>query len=115
MQNDFNIPKIGPCKGQFKFAELSHIFENFPPGEKKDIEAWVVNTVKISMIKKMSSVLEKSGIANLQIVFLVPLFTISDLTYRVNDLAPELRTIYFKELIFTMDKLKSRLYPVTLS
>lgn len=75
----------------------------------RDLEAWVVNTVKVSMIKKMEQMLEKSGQKNLRTVFLVPLFTISDLTYRVTELAPELRTMYFKELIEAMDKLKTRL------
>lgn len=107
MQNDFNIPKIGPAKSLFNSAELSQMYKNFSPQEKKDIEAWIVNTVKVAMIKKMSYVLEKSGIENLRKVFLVPLFTVSDLTSRVNDLAPELRTVYFKELIAAFDNLNT--------
>lgn len=78
-------------------------------GEKRDLEAWVVNTVKVKMIAKLDSLLEGEGRKNLREVFLVPIFSIFELKARVAQFAPELQTLFFQELTKSVATLEKRL------
>ena len=69
-----------------------------------DVESWIVNTVKIKLIKKFEAALETPGRSNLRELLLVPLFTVKELTGRVKEFAPELLTVYFKELFAAVDE-----------
>lgn len=79
------------------------------PLEQKEVEAWVVNTVKVKMIKKLDSLLERQGRENTRKLFLVPLFTISELSKRVEEQAPEIKTFFYRELIKTVEEVEKRL------
>lgn len=74
------------------------------PAARKDIESWIVNTVKLKLIKNFEAILETPGRSNLRQLFLVPIFTINELTERVKDNAPELLTVYFKTLFSALDE-----------
>lgn len=65
----------------------------------KEMEAWVVNTVKVKMIKELDNLLEDKGRNNARKLFLVPIFTISELTKRVENQAPEIKTLFYRELM----------------
>ena len=79
------------------------------PSARKDVESWVVNTVKIKLIKKFEQILEMEGKSNLRELFLVPVFTIKELTLRVTENAPELLTVYYKELFSALDEAGGKL------
>ena len=79
------------------------------PAARKDIESWIVNTVKIKFIKKFEEILETPGKSNLRSLLLVPVFTIAELNQRVKENAPELLTIYYKELFEAMDEAGDKL------
>lgn len=85
---------------------LSKQVFSFPPSIQKEVEAWVVNTLKVRMIKKLDNMLEKEGRDNARKLFLVPLFTILELTKRVEHQAPEMRTLFFRELTATIAETK---------
>jgi hypothetical protein len=74
------------------------------PSQRLDVEGWVVNSVKLNMISKMDYMLEGEGKINLRRLFLVPLFRISELEKRVNEQAPEIKTIFYKELSKVVEK-----------
>ena len=79
------------------------------PAARRDIESWIVNTVKIKLIRKFEQVLETPGRSNLRTLLLVPMFTIAELSGRVKEYAPELLTIYYKELFAALDEAGKRL------
>ena len=79
------------------------------PAARKDIESWVVNTVKIKLIRKFEEILEIDGKSNLRKLFLVPVFSIVELTDRIKNNAPELLTVYYKELFASLDDVSDRL------
>jgi hypothetical protein len=85
-----------------KLRTLSH-------SQRLDIEAWVVNSVKINMISKMDRQLEGEGKTNLKRLFLVPLFNISELEKRVKEQAPEIATIFYRELMDVVEKAEKNL------
>lgn len=68
------------------------------PQLRAEVETWVVNTLKVKMIKQLDGVLETEGKLNARKLFLVPIFTISEMIKKVEEEAPELKTIVFKEL-----------------
>ena len=70
--------------------------------DNQEMEAFVVNSVKIKLIKKLDSLLEKEGRVNARELFLVPIFTIKDMAQRVETFAPEMKTLFFKELMETV-------------
>lgn len=77
------------------------------PLVKRELEALVVNNVKIKMLKKLEGFLEKEGQQNLKELLLVPIFELEEMMKRVEETAPEIRTIFYKELmntIFEMEK-----------
>ena len=74
------------------------------PTVRRDIESWIVNTVKIKLIRKFEEILETPGKSNLRQLLIVPIFTISELTSRVASNAPELLTVYYKELFAALDE-----------
>ena len=66
--------------------------------DRKDLETWVVNSLKVKMLTKFDQYLEHEGRINLRKLFLVPIFTIIEMEKRVKDTAPEMKTVFFKEL-----------------
>ena len=73
------------------------------------MEEWVVNSVKIKLIRKFEGILEMEGKSNMRKLFLAPIFRISEMTARIKQLAPELLTVYFKELMTALDDAGKRL------
>lgn len=71
-------------------------------GANPEAEAWVVNTLKVKMIKKLDNLLTDEGKLNARKLFLVPIFSIRELSKQVEEKAPELKTFYFKELLETV-------------
>lgn len=74
---------------------------------QREMEAWVVNTLKVKMIRKLDRLLLKEGKINSRKLFLVPIFSITDLFKRIETQAPEIKTMFFKELAQTMDEMIS--------
>ncbi|MCL4338919.1 hypothetical protein M1271_04480 [Patescibacteria group bacterium] len=70
-----------------------------PGALRLEMESWVVNSVKVKMIKKLDLLLEDEGRSNARKLFLVPIFTINSMVKRVEDNAPELKTLFYKELV----------------
>lgn len=64
----------------------------------KEIEEWVVNSVKLKMINKLERLLERKGKDNLRQLFLVPVFTVCEMEERVAANAPEIKTLFYKVL-----------------
>lgn len=81
---------------------------SLPSVIEREVEAWVVNSVKVNMIKKLDNLLEKEGQINSRQLFLVPLFTIPELIKRVEENAPEMKTLFYKELNETMREMEKR-------
>ena len=79
------------------------------PTQRKEIEELVVNTVKTKIIKKFEAILEMEGKSNIRKLFLAPVFTIVELNQRVQKQAPELLTVYFKELFTALDEAGQKL------
>lgn len=67
-----------------------------------DVEAWVVNSVKVKMIKKLDKMLEPQGRINARKLFLVPVFTIPEIRQRVEEQGAEVRTLFYRELMETV-------------
>lgn len=78
--------------------------ENLPESAQREVEVWVVNSVKLNLLKNLDSILDGDGKRNLRDLFLVPLFTIQELSQRVYEIAPELKTLYIKELVTQISK-----------
>lgn len=85
------------------------ILSSLPSPIDREVEVWVVNSVKVSMIKKLDVLLEGEGRLNARKLFLTPEFTISGLKKRVEEQAPEIKTLFFRELISACDEVEKRL------
>lgn len=85
--------------------ELAHL----PDKHRSEIESWIVNNLKVKILRKFESYFDQEGVKNLKELLLVPLFTVSDLSERVKTLAPELKTLYFKELVSVFEEAEERL------
>ena len=81
---------------------------NISPSAKRDMESYVVNSLKVKIIKNLDNILEFEGKRNLRRLFLSPVFTVNELTKRVKDIAPEMMTYYFRELILIFDEAESK-------
>lgn len=79
------------------------------PLARHDVESWVVNTLKLKMIRKFEEILELEGKSNLRKLLIVPVFTLKELTERIESNAPELKTLFFKELFVTLDEAEKKL------
>lgn len=79
------------------------------PSSRFDLEAWVVNTVKLKMIKNLEDRLELGGRLNLRRLFLAPIFTIPNLIKTVEEKAPEIKVIFFKELASAVEQIENKL------
>lgn len=79
------------------------------PSKQKEIESWIVNSVKVKMIRKLDNILEEEGRANARKLFLVPVFSISEIVKIVKTTAPEMTTFFYKELIATVDEAEKKL------
>ena len=84
-------------------------FSTTNPRIKREIETWVVNSVKVKMIGKMDKLCESEGKINVRRLFLVPIFDIPTFSKRISDLAPELKTMFYKELSGTISEAEKRL------
>ena len=91
--------------GELLFQQLAH--NN--PSALRDLEAWVVNTVKLAMIKKLDNYLEADGRTLSRKLFLVPIFSVANFTKRIEEFAPELKTLYYKELMSAVVVAEKRL------
>ena len=76
------------------------------PALRLEVESWVVNSVKVKMIKKLDNLLEDEGRANARKLFLVPVFTISQMTKRIEESAPEMKTFFYQELLSTLSEVQ---------
>lgn len=85
------------------------ILARLNPAIQQEVETWVVNSVKVKMIKKMDTLVETEGKMNARKLFLVPIFNISDMKKRVEEQAPELKTIFYKELTEIINEANNRL------
>lgn len=79
------------------------------PRIRQEVELWVVNSVKVKMIKKMDNLCDTEGKVNARKLFLVPVSNISELSKRVQEMAPELKTLFYKELSSTIGEAEKRL------
>ena len=66
--------------------------------QDKDTEAWVVNSLKVKMIARLDNLLEKEGRENARRLFLVPVFSVSEMSKRIEEEAPEMKTFFYKTL-----------------
>lgn len=69
----------------------------------------MVNSVKVKIITQMDKLLETEGKVNVRKLFLVPIFNIEELSKRVETQAPELKTLFYKELLSTISEAEQRL------
>ncbi len=88
---------------------LSSKLDSLNPSIRKEVESWIVNSVKVKMIRKLDNILEPEGRINARKLFLTPLFTISEIVKRVETTAPEIKTYFFKVLIATVDEAERKL------
>lgn len=84
-------------------------FSTSNPRVRQEIETWIVNSVKVKMIKKMDNLLETEGKVNARKLFLAPVYDIPTLTKRVSEQAPELKTMFYKELSLMVNEVEKRL------
>ncbi|OGF99760.1 hypothetical protein A2Y99_01770 [Candidatus Gottesmanbacteria bacterium RBG_13_37_7] len=96
---------IGSNIGNIVGAKLNSL----SPLVKKDLEAFIINTVKVKMIKKMDNLLEKEGCLNARKLFLIPVFTIEEIIKRVDTTAPEMRTLFYRELIEIVEDVERKI------
>lgn len=90
--------------------QFDSILTKLNPVIRQEVETWVVNSVKVKMIKKMDSLLETEGKINARKLFLVPIFDIPSMTKRVEEQAPELKTLFYKELVATLQEFERKYY-----
>ena len=90
-------------------SNISANFPSLPPSLQKELEAWVVNSIKVKMIKKLDNLLETEGKVNARKLFLTPVFTILELVKKVENDAPEIKTYFFKQLSETLNEAEKRL------
>ncbi len=86
------------------------VLSRLNPQIAREIETWIVNSVKVKMIKKMDNLLETDGKVNVRKLFLVPIFDIPGMTKRVDEQAPELKTLFYKELSKSIVEIENRFY-----
>lgn len=79
------------------------------PELKSDLEAWVVNSVKVKMLEKYSRHFVAEGISNLRQLFLAPIFEINELVDRVNGQGIELKTLFYKELMDALAEVENKI------
>lgn len=84
-------------------------FSPLAPSMKKEMETWVVNNLKEKIIKKLDNLLEIEGRINARKLFLVPISTVADLSKRVEEHAPEIKTFFYKELVTIIDETERKL------
>jgi hypothetical protein len=88
------------------------ILSVLPSPIDREVEVWVVNSVKVAMIKRLDLLLEGEGRLNARKLFLTPEFTISGLKKRVEEQAPEIKTLFFRELVSACEEVEKRLSSV---
>lgn len=88
---------------------LLESLSSLPASLRKEVEAFVVNSIKVKMIKKLDSLLEVEGRVNARKLFLVPIFTVKEMTQKVEKEAPEIKTLFYKELFEVMWETRSKI------
>lgn len=86
-----------------------NILSKLNPQIAREVETWIVNSVKVKMIKKMDNLLETEGKVNARKLFLVPIFNIEEMAKRVQEQAPEMKTMFYKELSRIMGEAEKRI------
>lgn len=81
------------------------------PVLEKEVEEWVVNSLKVKMIRKLENLLEDEGKQNARKVFLVPIFSLEKLIRHVSETAPEMKTLFYKELVQALEDVEVRFSP----
>lgn len=106
-----NPQKLYAKAGRYKFMnkQPDSVLNRLNPVIRQEVETWIVNSVKVKMIKKMDNLLETEGKVNARKLFLVPIFNIEELSKRVEQQAPELKTMFYKELLLTISEAGKRL------
>lgn len=89
--------------------QIDSVLSKLNPVIRQEVETWVVNSIKVKMITKMDKLLETEGKVNTRKLFLVPIFNIEEMTKRVETQAPELKTLFYKELLSTLSEAEQRL------
>lgn len=79
------------------------------PELKGRFEAWVVNTTKVKLLEKYAHLMEQEGKDNLRKLLLVPLVEIKEFVQRIEESAPELRTLFYRELTDALSNLESQI------
>lgn len=79
------------------------------PQIAREVETWIVNSVKVKMITEMDKILETEGKMNARKLFLVPIFNIEEMAKRVQSQAPELKTLFYKELTGIIKEAEKRI------
>lgn len=82
---------------------------SLPAPVRGEVESWVVNSVKIKMIKKLDNILDTDGKSNARKLFLTPIFSVSEMMDKVSEEAPEIKTYFFRELALTIEEAEQRL------
>lgn len=85
------------------------ILSSLPSPIDREVEVWVVNSVKVAMIRKLDKLLDSEGKLNARKLFLTPEFSISGLKKRVDEQAPEISTLFFRELVSACEAVEKRL------
>lgn len=90
-------------------AGTDSILSTLNPKIAREVETWIVNSVKVKMIKKMDNLLETDGKVNARKLFLVPIFNIEEMAKRVQSKAPEIKTMFYKELSKLIEEAEKRM------
>ena len=77
---------------------VSRHLAKIPVSMQEEVEVLMVNMLKLRMIRKLETHLTREGQDKVWNVFLVPIYSLRDLTEYIEIRAPELKTIYYKEL-----------------
>lgn len=89
--------------------QLEGKFADLPPLAAAEVESYVVNQVKVNLLKMCDSMLDGKGKQNLRELLLVPIFSIPEMTKRVKERAPEMHTLFFHELVRAVDETEKKL------
>lgn len=89
--------------------QFDSILSRLNPQVAREVETWIVNSVKVKMITKMDKLCETEGKVNARKLFLVPIFNIEEMAKRVQTQAPEIKTMFYKELSVVINEAEKRI------
>lgn len=96
-------------RGNQEFNKKAETLSVVDPLRLPVVEEWVVNSVKLSLVKRLDAYLDNNGRDNLRKLFLVPIFSIQELSAHIQETAPEMKTFYYKELMKRIEEAGTRL------